>query len=405
MGKASGRDGVPADAVSLHSNVGESSSSFPFTDDDAPELDIDDLPPNYTDAVDGSEGAPMLPPDSNTPAVVPAILASVRPRELDATVVKDLNTGAEAWIAKSVENPEDLANYVRQLAVTPPRPYIKLVGTHTETTRDRDDKPKKTTVVDFDVSVELTPYLYRDAQYRESWTRLRTVENSDKVRRGTVLRKRAPGSNQSIEVGGDPHPTLQEWCHRFSASHAGLKCFVFQRQMTGLDEELLVLRLKQLVRDTNYRGHLNVSIVSKDAHFELYNDAKINRWRFTSWITWLFYLSFLWIFSWPYLFFRTKRWEVAVAEWSFSRITESGTREYVSISEEQWYNMWAFAICRAVMEKRQTLLDQADLRNAHEAQPNFASGNSTVDGALGLFRAGINAMNEVNRQLGWGGDR
>ncbi|KAI0097331.1 hypothetical protein GGR51DRAFT_541403 [Nemania sp. FL0031] len=401
MGKPNQRDDSFSDAVSLHTNPGESSATAPYVDDDAPELNIDDLPPNYTDAVESSEAAPML---SSVIAPGSAMNDTIRPHDRTSKVITDLNNGAQAWVAKSIEDPNALERYIRQLSGIPPRPYIKIVGTHTETTRDSKGKHEKNTVTDFDVTVELTPYLFADAQYRKSWSELRTVDNSEKVHRGTILAKRGEGSNQSIEVGADAKPTLKEWCHRFAASSAGLKSFSFQRRMVGFDEEDVKHRLEELVRRTNYRGHLNVQLIMKDSHILMYNDTRINRWRLTPWIHWLFILTLTFIFSWPYLLLRTKRWEVVTADWAFSRINDAGTKEYISISEDQWYNMWAQAICRAVLEKRQTLLDQSDLRRAHEAEPAFNTGNSSVDGALGLFRAGIHAMNEVNRQLGWGGD-
>ncbi|KAI1494037.1 hypothetical protein F5X96DRAFT_53283 [Biscogniauxia mediterranea] len=402
MGKPSDHD--LDDAVSLRTNPGESSATPAYPDDDAPEISIDDLPPNYNDALQDSEAAPMLAPANDDSNAVGPGGAKIRPRDHDAMFIEDVNNGNQYWVAKSVEDPSTLEDYIERLAAVPPRPYIKIVGTHQRTTRDSKGKTEKNTVTDFDVSVELTPFLYSDVQYRQSWRQLRTVENSEETRRGTILRKRAPGSNQSIEVGGDPKPTLQEWCHRFAASHAGLKVFTLQRRMVGFDEDGIKHRLNNLVRGTNYRGHLRIELATKDALIECYNEARVNRWRLTAWVQWLFTLTLLFLFSWPYLWLRTKRWEVAVAEWPFSRMGEGGVKEYVSISEEQWYNMWGRAICKAVLEKRQTTLDQADLRRAQEAEPSFNTGNAGVDAAAGLFRAGINAMNEVNRQLGWGGD-
>ncbi|KAI1420064.1 hypothetical protein F5Y12DRAFT_165067 [Xylaria sp. FL1777] len=403
MGKPNNYGNSFSDAVSLHSNPGQGSAAIPYADDaddddDAPEIDINDLPPNYSDALEeSSEAAPMLAPGS-------AVNRAVRPSDLDSKVVVDQNNGAQAWVARSVEDPGSLESYVRQLSEIPPRPRMTLVGTHTETTKDSKGKQEKNTVTDFDVTVELTPYLFADAQYRRSWSQLRTVDNRERVHRGTIRAKRQGGLDQNIEADADAKPTLQEWCHRFGASPAGLKCFTLRRQMVGFDEEGVKRRLEALVRGTNYRGHLRVQLLTNDARIDFYNDAKINRWRLTVWIRWIFFLTLTFIFSWPYLILRTKRWEVVVAEWPFSRISESGAKEYVSISEDQWYNMWAHAICRAVLEKRQTILDQSDLRRAHEADPAFNTGNASVNGALGLFRAGIHAMNEVNRQLGWGGD-
>jgi hypothetical protein len=383
-----------ADSVSLHTNPGD---SFPaYHDEDAPELNvdsIDDLPPVYSDTAESESSSAPLLPTSN--AALPTQYA---------TFMKDVNTGAEFYIDRRLESPPVLEKHIRSLAATPPRPYITIVGTHTSTTKKSDGKTEKTTVTDFDVSVEMTPYLYSDVQYRKSWTQLRTVDNGEKTRRGTVLKKRAPSSIQSIEVGGEPKPTLEEWCHLFCASHAGLKTFTLKRQMTGFDFPKVKQQLHNLVRSTNYKGNLKIDLVTKDEIVEIYNDARTNQWRLTAWIQWMFTLTLLFLFTWPYLWLRTKRWEVAVAEWPFSRMGEGTDREYVSLSEEQWYNMWGRAIVSAVLNKRQSVLDQNDLRNAQEPQPSFETGNATLDGAVGLFRAGLTAMNEVNRQFGWGGD-
>ena len=64
--------------------------------------------------------------------------------------------------------------------------------------------------------------------------------------------------------------------------------------------------------------------------------------------------------------------------------------------------MWGRAINRAVLEKRQGTLDQQDLIAADSPAPVF--GVAVVDGAMSFVRAGVGAMNEVNRQLGWGYD-
>ncbi|KAH8203477.1 hypothetical protein TruAng_002348 [Truncatella angustata] len=396
MGKPAAKSsGLAADAVSLHTNPGDNEGLVPYHDDDAPELNIDaldELPPIYSDVIaESSSSAPLL--------AAPAPPASPYSAHL-----RDTNTGAESYIDKHLESPAELEKFIRFLAMKPPRPYVKIVGTHQTRTKKSDGKTETEKVTDFDVSVELTPYLYSNAQYGKSWTQLRTVDDGEKVRRGTSLKRRAAGSKQDIEVGGGPKPTLEEWCHRFCASHAGLKCFTLNRQMTGFDFGKVQEELHSLVRSTNYRGHVQIYLETKDANVEIYNEARINRWRLLPWLRFLFGITLLILFSWPYLFFRTKRWEVAVAEWPFSRMADGSNREYVSISEDQWYNIWGRAIIKAVLEKRQKVLDQDDLRRSQEPEPSFETGNASVDGALGLFRAGMSAMNEVNRQLGWGAD-
>ncbi|KAK3385384.1 hypothetical protein B0H63DRAFT_182142 [Podospora didyma] len=381
------------DAMSLHSQSGSHLGFAPgFVDDDAPELQVDDLPPLYEDSVDvgSSSSAPLLP--------------HTTPLGMISTHKEDANTGAKFYLDSRLDtNPKFLEEHIRWWAETPPRAYVKLLGTHTQTV-DNNGKKEKKTVTDFEVLVELTPYLFSDPTYLSSWRELRTVENSEKARRGTVLRKRAPGAKQNIELGLADKPTLPEWCHRFCASAAGLKCLTLQRRVVGFDEEKVRQKLEALVRGTNYRGHLAISFPLKDARIDVYNDCKTNAWRLTAWIWWLCILTLMFIFTWPYLYFRTKRFEVIYADWHYSRIAANGRREFVSIDEDRWYNMWGRAISNAVLEQRQCTLNQQDLINSQGAAVPVASGNTIVDGALSFVRAGVTAMNEVNRHLGWGHD-
>ncbi|KAK0610190.1 hypothetical protein B0T17DRAFT_128541 [Bombardia bombarda] len=395
MGRPSLSTRPSGDAVSLHSVPGDR-----FLDDDAPELEVDDLPPLYDEVADGGNGnsssaAPLLPNISLNPSA--AGPDPSRPSGAFVTNFKrDVDTGAEFYIDSRIDtDPEILESHVQYWAQKPPRPFVRIVGTHSQVA-DNNGKKEKKTVTDFDLQVELTPHLV------SSWREVRTVDNSEKVRRGTALRKRAPGAKQSIELGMGERPSLAEWCHRYCASHAGLKCFALQRRVLGFDEEKVRQKLTSLVRATNYKGHLTITFPVKDALVEVYNDCRINRWRLTTWIIWMCMFTLMFLFTWPFLFFRTKRFEVVYADWPFSVAGESGARQYVSISEDQWYNMWGRAISRAVLEKRQTVLDQQDLLTSNGPDPVY--GDGLVDGAMNFLRAGVNAMNEVNRQLGWGYD-
>jgi len=381
------------DALSLHSTSGAQPSD-PF-DNDAPELQIDDLPPLYEDAVAGDDGdgssAPLL-------LNAPPMFAPYHP-------IPPISTdqyGNEFFIDERFDkDPKCLEEHVYQWANKPPRPFVRLHGTHSQQV-DNNGKKERKTVTDFDVQVDLTPYIYANPNNIEAVREIRTPENSDKVRRGTVLAKRAPGATQSIEVGLPAKPTLKEWCHRYHASHAGLKGFLVTRRMVGFDEAEVKRSLEILVRNTKYRGHLSITFPVKDQHTQVYNDAKTNRWRITSWIFWLCVFTLTFLFVWPYLFFRTKRFEVVSVDWAFSKPTPDGRKKYATISEEQWYNLWGRAIYRAVLEKRQCTLDQQDLVASEGAAPQF--GNAVVDSAMDFFRAGVSAINEVNRHLGWGED-
>ncbi|KAK4102369.1 hypothetical protein N658DRAFT_468803 [Parathielavia hyrcaniae] len=379
--------GSNADAVSLHTQPGDRQY-----DDDVPELQSDDLPPLYSDIeADPNGNAPLLPIIHRPGYVL----------DNDGTgmYIVDAKTGAECFIKPRLdEDPERLEEQIRLSASKPPRPSVRILGTHSQTVRE-NGKSEKKTITDFDVSVELTPYLFSDAPRKKSWTELRTVENTEKTRRGTVLRKRAPGVKRDLEVS-DPKPTLAEWCHRYCASHAGVKSFTLLRRVIGFDEEKLKQNLEALVRGTNYRGSVDITFPVRDAHALVYNDCKINRWRLTPWIVWMCYLTFMWLITWPVLFFRTKKFEVAIAEWPFSVQEADGSKRYVSMSEDHIYNLWGRAISRAVLDKRQGTLDHEDLI-ASQTAPAEPFGNA-LRGAPRFLREGVSAITAINSQLGWG---
>jgi hypothetical protein len=380
-----------ADAVSLHTQPGDR-----VYENDVPELESD-MPPLYSDIEpDTTANAPLLPVVLRPSYVVVDFENNgISFRQVDA------NTGAEFLIHPDLDkDPSVLERQIRMSAIKPPRPSVRVLGTHSQTVQEKGKSEKKT-ITDFDVSVELTPYLFSDATSATSWKELRTVENTESTRRGTILRKRAPGVKRDIEIS-EPKPTLTEWCHRYCASHAGVKSFVLKRQVVGFDEEKMKQKLETLVRGTNYRGEVTISFPVRDEYVTVYSSCKANKWRLTPWIVWVCYLSFLWLLTWPYLFFRTKRFEVAVAEWPFSVTEENGSKRYVSMSEDHIYNLWGRAISRAVLGKRQGTLDQEDLI-ASQTTPEEPFG-AALAGAPRFLRHGINAITAVNRQLGWGGD-
>lgn len=389
-----------SDAVSLHSQPGGH-----YRDADEPSVFAaqghhnDDLPPIYDEisgaSASSSQAAPLL-----SDAALPGYPSSsdLQPFFRDDQTVYYLSADLDS-------DPDLLEARVRSWAAIPPRPFVRVYGYHRERRSGRDGKKENKNITDFDVKVDLTPYLFADATNHHAWSELRTVENGDKAKRGTIFPRRAPKSKGTIELGAVEKPNLTQWCHLYVASHSGLKSFSLRRKVVGFDQARVREQLEALVQKTNYRGHLQVSFPVQHHTVQVWNECRTNQWRLTKWIYVMFCISMLWLLSWPYLFFRTKKFETVSSEWHFSRVDPEGRRRYVSLTEDQWYNMWARPIAKAVLSKRQGVLDQQDLIAADGADPAFNTGHSTVDGALGLFRAGVNAMNEVNRHLGWGEDQ
>ncbi|KAK3313141.1 hypothetical protein B0H66DRAFT_569657 [Apodospora peruviana] len=344
-----------------------------FLDEDALDLQVDDLLPLYDD---GNSRTPLLP---NTPSSVPF-------EDLIRPFKTDVKTGNVFYLDRRLdEDPQLLEKYMLWWAQMPPRVFVQIQGSHTEWKDRNGDSAKDTTetIIDFDVSVELTPY-HSDSVNRVSRVTIRTVENSEKARRGTRLRRRAHGANetlQSIEEAWLANkPTLAEWCHRYCASHAGLKCMTLQRRIIGLDENYVQQKLKAMLHATRYCGEVTVSFPVMKERVDVYNDCKTNMWRLNGWIAFLCFITLMFPFCWLYLFFRTKRFEVVFADWPFSFQQQDGSRRYVGISEDQWCNIWGPSICRAALERRkQVTLDQRDIILASQMpDPVYGNNNGCI---------------------------
>ncbi|KAG5913314.1 hypothetical protein E4U42_001292 [Claviceps africana] len=371
-----------------------------YFDQDAAELgDNDDLPPLYTDHEEFNNDGwrpfdPLMPPSPDTG------FETVLPFRRDETTAYYLDRRLD-------RDPDFLAHHIDRLAMVPPRPFVRIVGTHTDKAGgdDASDKNGGThKVTDFEIEIELTHLLFADIGSAQAWSTLHTAGNFEKVRRGTVLATRAPGFGGSGSLLPEEGvPGLREWCRRYCASRCWLKCFTMERRVEGYDWDMLRRRLEGLVQATNYRGHVTIDFPVRHSHVHVYNECRVNRWRLTKWIVHLFTLTLLFVVTWPYLFLMTRRWETVTAEWRLSEPTAvPGRRKYVSMSEEQWYSMWAATVQRAMLERRRGILDQGDLER-ERARTHRGDGEGG-GGMASTVQRGMEAMGVVNRSFGWGGD-
>lgn len=319
-------------------------------------------------------------------------------------------------------DPAKLEDAIRTYARTSPVPVVYIMGTHKETVK-KGDKKETQDITDFRLAINLRRYIHYNFDETDTSTMsLVTASNGEKTHRGTILKKRAPGVKQDIEVGSAAAPTLTEWCHRYCASPRALRIFRLRRQVTGLDETHLRNRIEGLIRSTNYRGDIRVTFPVEERNIDIYTSTRINALRLKRWVCWLFYLTFLWIFSWPILFFATKRYAVVRAEWPFSSVDEHGNKRYTTVSEEQWFEMWQVAIRRLVLDRFQGEASEEMMRGVMQRPedprtPGSLTGHAGVDGALGVLSQGMRVARAIqggnglevnfgrgNVQGGWGYD-
>ncbi|KAF2834890.1 hypothetical protein M501DRAFT_989281 [Patellaria atrata CBS 101060] len=368
------------DAVSMHTTPED------YEYDDAPQIN-DEMPPAYSDSTGAN--APSRP--------------QAGAHNFESAILFKEHNGKTIWLQPpSTMSAEILLDAVHNWASTPPQPMIKIQGTHKQTVKNGDKKETKT-ITDFEFWCDLTQFFaIGQTVSGNSWKRLHVVGGGEKVHRGSITKKRAPGFKSDLEVG-DSQPGLLEWCQQYISCPSALKTFRFDRTVSGIDQQFLHAEIQRIITSTNYRGRTSVTFPIGHRAEELHTDVWQTRWRHSRWIPFLFYVSFLWLFAWPYLYFATKRWAVVSCDWPFSRLAPDGAKEYATVSEREWVAKWGKGVEEAVCARFQGELDGRALEGFLRPR-EVRTGDERVDGVVGFLRAGVRAAGEVNRALGWGGD-
>lgn len=371
----------PEDGISLYTEQSED--------------EMNDTPPAYSDA-SGSVNEPLL--RAATPR------ATIR-KDHDVRIFKKYD-GLEMVMDSTFDtDPVYAEELVREWCTYPAQQMIKIQGTHTDDSRGAMKNER--TVVDFEIDIPLVDYLM-DASGRNIWSKLQTAGNEKKTYRGGVLQSKGPvprrGPDAEALIEEYPKLSLTAWMHLYCASHAHLKSFRVQRTVSGLDTNYLNAALQALISSTNYRGHTRITFPIANAATEMHSTNRINLWRFNQWICFFFYVTFLWLITWPYLFFATRKWAIVSVDWPYSVTDEYGVKTYASISEEEWFGKWAKCIKGAVLAKKKGTLTGHDLVASEVPEPPFRSGSAAIDRVVEVFGAGIRGAREVRRQWGWGGD-
>jgi hypothetical protein len=191
-----------------------------------------------------------------------------------------------------------------------------------------------------------------------------------------------------------------------------------KREITNHDTKKLEQLLRSAITETNYLGHVTINFPTMYGRLVVYTPGKINRWRSTTWICWVFYLTFLWVVSWPILFFLTRKYEVMKVSFPYANIPadQPGPRDCSVMTEVAWFNLWQSAIKRAALARivcNDTCLDddyrvataKADARGASQSPRELPrTGNAFADEALGVFSQGLRLAESWNASRGWGAD-
>lgn len=291
---------------------------------------------------------------------------------------------------------------LEEQAKYPPIFKARIRGAHSETIHKKDKK-ERTIVTDFDIILDMTHLLVPNSSTTGILRvqGLRHVLPQDKVYRGHRTRTVGP---EDLEPGADVA------VEGYISSPYRVRSFTLRRQTFYHDSPALEKLLISLVGSTNYRGHLQVSFPVSHNRVMVYSPCWQNRLRDKIWLRWIFYLTFLWIFSWPYLWFVTRRWEVVVTQFPYSCCPDCGNRKFVTKSEKDFFEEWKPSLRRAVLGKWQGWVDEeyksAMERYAGSDELNRApsTGNAVADGALGFLQHAVAVGRDVAMAGGWGAD-
>ncbi|TVY52563.1 hypothetical protein LCER1_G006449 [Lachnellula cervina] len=372
--------------------------------------DFDSFPDEALPAYEDTPSQPLSAPNSST-GTNPLIEWYCAPPELAFASYDMDKTEQRTRFPNYSTNPGTLESMIREQAGYPPTYIVKLHGTHTETRRN-GNKETKDKVNDFFLRINMTNLL-SPGPGADSTGRLELLPDNKRGFRGTRFPSLNP-SLQDVEEADD----LRAWCDKYVADPAGVKSFTLKREIRNHNTKRLEQLLRSAIQETNYRGHLSVDFQISHQTVIVYSPGMVNQWRTTTWIRWVFYLTFLWIFSWPFLFFITSRYAVvkAVYEYADKPPGDDVGRKPTVMSEVDWFNRWESTIRRAALARMvctETFLDdayrtattRADARGAQVgANPTPSTGNAFADGAFSLIGQGIRVAEDFNNARGWGRD-
>ena len=389
------------DAVSMHTTPDDYEYAEP------PPEDL----PSYSQAAASSSTAAQEDgtQTTRTPLVEPYDVIEY-PKGGNLPYSKPTNKGAVTIrMDERLTDPHELYTYITgYMRGIAPHPIVRIQGWHNETVR-RKDKKEQERVVDFDVSFSFQQYLSK--AYDPFFWDERTVEDGDSAHRGGWRKTKDPGYKPGVQLTDEPQRTLQDWCEDYCASPSRLKVFRINRPVHGIDEVDIKANIERLIRSTHYRGRTDISFRIDEKAVDIYSPTLINKWR-TGWVRWIFYLTFLWIITWPILFFMTKWWDVYSVDWYFSR-----DARHASLSESQWFERHRALIRELVTSKYQGSGDSFSTEvgpSQTSAPPQAQAQMPKIPGAnlnstVGLIQGGVNIWNAVaaarsTGEQGWGYD-
>lgn len=249
---------------------------------------------------------------------------------------------------------------LEEQAKYPPILIARFRGRHTVSVGDERSSSHHT-VTDFDIKLDMThllvPCLDTPKYLRPRGLQHRSI--GTRVYQGQRTKRQV---SKDIESGIN---AVGAAVQAYISSEFPVRSFTLQRQILHQDATLLKGLLTCLVKSTDHQGRTEISFPITHNYIRVYSPCWQNKVRSKIWLRWLAYLFFLWIFTWPYLWFVTRRWDVLVSQFPYGSSLENKQRKYMVKGEEAFFKEWKDSLKRAILEKKFGWID-ADYRLATE---------------------------------------
>ena len=246
----------------------------------------------------------------------------------------------------------------REQAKYPPKYTARIIGTHAELHRNDYSEGVKfgpstqvLTVCDFDVRLDITHLLVPSPDVSHS---LLCQEFDIPPSQVKAFR----GHRTKTDCSQESAPDTEAYIHSYVSSSYPVRSFTLNRRILHHDCAALEALITDIVRSTNYGDDLRVIFPVTQSRVTVYSPCWQNRYREKPWLRWIFYLTFLWVISWPYLWFMTRRWEVETAVFPRSTAPECEKGQYTAKSEESFVKEWETSIRRAVLGRMHGWIDE-----------------------------------------------
>ena len=168
----------------------------------------------YTENNHVGPALPAYSDDPTGPAPASAIAMNPQIGQIPGSVLSSDKVTITTLDEGLNQDPAKLHSFVLQQNEVPPRPTVRLKGTHRERRQrsGKDNQHEVVTVTDFDVELDLSPYIARSLNLgrgEQDWKFLSVVENDVKAYRGGRIKSVDPGHRDGLTSYAAPH--LGDW--------------------------------------------------------------------------------------------------------------------------------------------------------------------------------------------------